>query len=115
MCENPDITSKTAMRRLEERLLMDTQRGSGELRVDDSHAYFMGKAIPKEAWRVQALKMGLPADMYLDIAALAKDDVGRHAVNYKGRTYLVEVNGAVQSEHGLHREIISIIPYQGQN
>lgn len=112
MCENPGSISKTSMQRLEHKLRAGTQKGRGELRVDDNYAYFRGKSIQKEVWRRQALEMGLPADTYFDIAALARNEAGKHTIKYKGQNYLVEVNGAVQSEHGLHREIMSVTQYE---
>jgi len=115
MCENPEWygMSKTAWQRLEHRLLIETQKREGRVDVDERNAYFRGKSILKDAWRREAFEMGLPADSYLDIAALAKNEEGSHLVEYSNQTYLVEVNGMVQSGHGRHREIKSIIPYLG--
>ena len=110
MCENPD--SRTILRKLEERLLMETQRGMGELIVDDNYAYLRGKAIPKDLWRQQAFEMGLPADTYLDIAALARNEAGSHTIKYKCLFYIVEVSGIVQSKYGQHRVINSVVPYE---
>ncbi|MBI1935732.1 hypothetical protein HYS31_04805 [Candidatus Woesearchaeota archaeon] len=113
MCENPDIPSKTAAQRLEHKLLAEYQNREGRLQVDEKNAYFKEIVIPKDLWRTQALEMGLPADLYLDVTALAKNESGSHAVKFNGRTYLVEVNGITQSGYGLHREIKSVTAYQG--
>lgn len=110
MCENPD--SRTTLRKLEERLLIETQRGMGELIVDDNYAYLRGKAIQKDVWGRQAFDAGLPADIYLEIAALARNEAGSHIVKYKGNEYLVEVNGIVLSARGQHRKVISIKLHQ---
>jgi len=110
MCENPD--SKTELQKLEQRVLMVYQRGKGKLEVDEKNAYFKGKAIPKDLWRVQALEMGLPADMYLDIAALAGNEIGIHTVKHEGLTFAVEVNGAIQSQYGRHRLVKSVMLYK---
>lgn len=107
MCENPDIVSRTSIQRLEHKLLIETQK-QNRLEVDNENAYFMGKAIPKERWRLQALGLSLPADIYLDIAALAKEGAGSHVVKYYGNSYIVDVNGIVHSGYGQHREIVSI-------
>ena len=104
--------SKTASQRLEHILLIETQRGEGRLEVDDKNAYFKGKAIPIEVWRRQAFEMGLPADLYFEIAALAKDEAGGHTVKYGNRTYFVEINGIVHSAYGQHREVRSITMHQ---
>lgn len=112
MCENPDIASKTALRKLEHRLLIGTQK-SESIEVDGRMAYFKGKAISKELWRLQALEMNLPADSYLDVAALARNEAGMHIVRHHNQEYLVEVNGIVHSMHGPHREIVSITAYKG--
>ena len=110
MCENPE--SKTVSQRLEHRLLIKTQRLEGKLEVDGRNAYFKGKAIPRELWRLQAFEMGLPADLYLEIAALAKDEAGSHTVKYGDRTYLVDVNGVVNSDYGPQSLVKSITVYQ---
>ena len=112
MCENPSVMSKTATQRLEHKLLIESQKQDGRLEVDDKNAYFRGKSIPKELWRQQAFQLGLPADTYLDIAALANNERGKHFVEYNSQKYLVEVNGTVPSPHGLKREIKSVTPYQ---
>ena len=81
------------------------------LEVDETNAYFYGKAISKELWRQQAFDMGLPADIYLDIAALASNEPGRHVVKHDNRDYLVEINGLVDSKYGQHREVKSVTHY----
>ena len=113
MCENSDILSKTAVQRLNHSKFIKSQELEGRLEVDEVNAYLGGKAISKELWRRQAFEMGLPADVYLDIAALATDESGTHKVKYGGQTYLVEVNGIVPSEYGPHREIKSLTIYPG--
>lgn len=112
MCENPYIMSKTALQRLEHRLLAAYQRGEGRLEVDDKNAYFRGNAIPLELWRQQAFAMGLPPDTYLDIAALAGNAYGAHQVSHGGKKFVVEVSGLIESRYGQHRQVSSVTPHQ---
>lgn len=112
MCENPGAISKTATQKLEHRLLIKSQRGANELKVDDNYAYLKGKAIQRELWMRQSFEMGLPADMYLDIVTHASDEPGKHVVRQDNQDYLVETNGVITSKYGLHREIKSVTPYQ---
>ena len=112
MCENPGVISKTATQKLEHRLLIESQRGANELKVDDNYAYLKGKAIQRRLWVQQSFEMGLPADMYLDIVTRASDEQGEHVVRQDNQDYLVETNGIITSKYGLHREIKSVTPYQ---
>ena len=112
MCENPDIISKAGLQRLEQRLLAESQRGDNELKVDDSYAYLRGKAVPKETWRREALRLGLPPDMYLDIATLAGDESGVHHVKHGSLAFAVDVNWVIESKYGQHRLVRSVAPYE---
>ena len=109
MCENPD--SKTTLRRLEERLLMQHHRNEGRLEIDESRVYFKGKAIFKEAWRSQSLQIGMPPDIYLDIAALAKNERGYQVVNQADQKFLVGLGGIVHSRDKPYREVTSVARY----
>ncbi|GEM_PF-2739615 len=113
MCENPDIPSKSSVRRLENRVLTEHQNSEGRIKVDDRRAYFRGKAILKGTWGQEAFEMGLPADTYLDIAAIARNESSSQIVKYRGQTYRVEVNGIVKSAYGSHREIKSVTMFCG--
>jgi len=110
MCENPD--SKTTLQKLGHKLLIETQKQEGKLAVDDKNAYFRGKAVPKELWRQQAFQLGLPADIYLDIASLAENSPGSHRVSHGNQTFAVNIGELVQSEYGLHRIVKSVMPYE---
>lgn len=108
MCENTD--SKTALRKLEERLLTKYHNTEGKLEVDERNAYFKGKAIPLELWRQQTFQLSLPADTYLDIAALAENTQGNHQVSHENRRFVIEVGGLVQSQYGQYRLVSSVMP-----
>ena len=107
MCMNDNTGIRIRGKRIE---AMPTLENN--LQVDATNAYFYGKAISKELWRQQAFDMGLPADIYLDIAARASNEPGKHVVRHDNREYLVEINGLVDSKYGSHREVKSITPYQ---
>ena len=112
MCDNLEKISKTAVRRFEERLLIESQTGRNELKVDDRYAYFGGKAIPLSLWRSQALQIGLEAHLYLEVVARARDYPGAQIVQFRDQNFLVETGGTVTQGRVPHRKVRSVMPYE---
>ena len=81
------------------------------IKVDDSNVYFSGKAMSIERWRNQSIQVGLPPDMYLDIAAKVENERGFHSVTHLGEKFLVGIAGVVESRYGQHTEVVSIARY----